>query len=172
MSVAWFVELKREPSVAPTKGSVDGPSTPYPRICASLEEAITVLFSASWTTLRQPPRSPRRTLPIPQAAYYGFGGPDACALAAAQGRGVLPLVLARGEQVLLSHHFPGIVGLHPSSFNRRVRKLRRFVEPPRWEVLPEPVGQSETSIVDSTLLEALHARRVGQDLEALRELRG
>ena len=34
-----------------------------------------------------------------------------------------------------SHLLPGVVGLHPSSFHRRVRSLRRFLEPLRR--LPE-----------------------------------
>lgn len=61
-----------------------------------------------------------------------------------------------------SHLFAGIVGLHPSSFHRRVRKLRRFLESLRRAVLPELVGDPETPIVDSTLLEVLHPRQVSQ----------
>ncbi len=61
-----------------------------------------------------------------------------------------------------SHLFPGVVGLHPSSLNRRVRKLRRFLEPLRREILPELVGEPETLIVDSTLLSVLHPRQVKQ----------
>lgn len=61
-----------------------------------------------------------------------------------------------------SHLFPGVVGLHPSSFHRRVRKLRRFLEHLRRAILPELVGEPETLIVDSTLLSVLHPRQVGQ----------
>jgi Transposase DDE domain len=61
-----------------------------------------------------------------------------------------------------SHLFPRIVGLHPSSFHRRIRKLRRFLEPLRRAVLPELVGEPETLIVDSTLLSVLHPRQVSQ----------
>lgn len=61
-----------------------------------------------------------------------------------------------------SHLFPGVVGLHPSSLHRRVRKLRRYLEPLRRTILPELVGEPETLIVDSTLLEVLHPRQVGQ----------
>jgi hypothetical protein len=63
-----------------------------------------------------------------------------------------------------SHLFPpGIVGLHPSSLHRRVRKLRRYYfEPLRRTILPELVGEPETLIVDSTLLSVLHPRQVGQ----------
>jgi hypothetical protein len=61
-----------------------------------------------------------------------------------------------------SHLFPGVVGLHPSSLHRRVRKLRRYLEPLRRAVLPELVGEPETLIVDSTLLEVLHPRQVSQ----------
>ena len=61
-----------------------------------------------------------------------------------------------------SHLFPGVVGLHPSSFHRRVGKLRRYLEPLRKEILPELVGEPETLIVDSTLLSVLHPREVSQ----------
>ena len=60
------------------------------------------------------------------------------------------------------HLFPGVVRLYPSSFNRRVRKLRSFLEPLRREILPELVGEPETLLVDSTLLEVLHPRQVSQ----------
>ena len=61
-----------------------------------------------------------------------------------------------------SHLFPGVVGYWPSSFHRRVRKLRRYLEPLRRLIVPELVGDPETLIVDSTLLEVLHPRQVGQ----------
>lgn len=61
-----------------------------------------------------------------------------------------------------AHLFPGVVGLHPSSFNRRLRKLRCFLEPLRRAVLPELVGEPETLIVDSTLLSVLHPRQTKQ----------
>jgi len=61
-----------------------------------------------------------------------------------------------------SHLFPGVLGLHPSSFHRRIRKLRRYLEPFRRAILPELVGEPETLIVDSTLLEVLHPRQVSQ----------
>ena len=60
------------------------------------------------------------------------------------------------------HLFPGAVGLHPSSFHRRVRKLRRHFEPLRRAILPELVGDPETLIVDSTLLSVSHPREVSQ----------
>ncbi len=46
--------------------------------------------------------------------------------------------------------------------HRRIRKLRRFLEPLRRAILPELVGEPETLIVDSTLLEVLHPRQVSQ----------
>ncbi len=61
-----------------------------------------------------------------------------------------------------AHLFPGAVGLLPSSLHRRLRKLRRFLEPLRRFILPELVGEPETLIVDSTLLEVLHPRQVKQ----------
>ena len=68
----------------------------------------------------------------------------------------------RDAQRFFSHLFPGVTGLHPSSFHRRVRKLRRFLEPLRRELVPELVGDPETLIVDSTLLSVLHPRQVKQ----------
>src|SRR5215207_4044387 len=43
----------------------------------------------------------------------------------------------RDTERFFSHLFPGVVGLHPSSFHRRVRKLRRFPELLRRDVLSE-----------------------------------
>ena len=68
----------------------------------------------------------------------------------------------RDAQRFFSHLFPGVAGLHPSSFHRRVRKLRRFLEPLRRGILPELVGEPETLIADSTLLGVLHPRQVKQ----------
>src|SRR3712207_2911498 len=56
----------------------------------------------------------------------------------------------RDAQRFFAYLFPGVVGLHPSSFHRRVRKLRRFLEPLRREIVPELVGDPETLLVDST----------------------
>jgi DDE family transposase len=61
-----------------------------------------------------------------------------------------------------SHLFPGVVGLHPSSLHRRIRNLRRYLEPLRRAILAELVGDPETLIVDSTLLSVLHPRQVSQ----------
>jgi Transposase DDE domain len=68
----------------------------------------------------------------------------------------------RDVQRFFSPLFPGVAGLHPSSFHRRVRKLRRFLEPLRRDVVAELVGKPETLIVDSTLLSVLHPRQVKQ----------
>ena len=68
----------------------------------------------------------------------------------------------RDAERFFSHLFPGVARLHPSSFNRRVRRLRRFLEPLRRQLLPELVGEPETLIVDSTLLEVLRARQVSR----------
>jgi hypothetical protein len=68
----------------------------------------------------------------------------------------------RDAQRFFVHLFPGVAGMHPSSLHRRVRKLRGFLEPLRRHVLPELVGDPETLIVDSTLLEVLHPRQVKQ----------
>ena len=68
----------------------------------------------------------------------------------------------RDAERFFAHLFPGVVGLHPSSFHRRLRKLRRFLEPLRRAVLGELVGDPETLVVDSTLLATLHPRQVKQ----------
>src|SRR5215216_4332350 len=68
----------------------------------------------------------------------------------------------RDAERFFSHLFPGVVGLAPSSFHRRVRKLRRFMEPLRRAVLGDLVGDPETLLVDSTLLATLHSRQVAQ----------
>ena len=68
----------------------------------------------------------------------------------------------RDAERFFSHLFPGVVGLHPSSLHRRVRKLRRFLEPLRRAVLGELGGDPETLVVDSTLLAVLHPRQVAQ----------
>lgn len=68
----------------------------------------------------------------------------------------------RDAERFFSHLFPGVVGLHPSSFHRRVRKLRRFLETLRREIVPELVGDPETLLIDSTLLSVLHPRQVSQ----------
>jgi hypothetical protein len=68
----------------------------------------------------------------------------------------------RDAERFFSHLFPGVVGLHPSSFHRRLRRLRRFLEPLRREILSEMVGEPETLLVDSTLLSVLHPRQVPQ----------
>jgi hypothetical protein len=68
----------------------------------------------------------------------------------------------RDAQRFFAHLFPGVVDLHPSSLHRRVRKLRRFLEPLRRAVLGELAGDPETLVVDSTLLTVLHPRQVEQ----------
>ena len=68
----------------------------------------------------------------------------------------------RDAQRFFAHLFPGVVGLHPSSFHRRVRKLRHFLEPLRRAILSEMIGDPETLLVDSTLLSVLHPRQVPQ----------
>src|SRR5215213_7483355 len=54
-------------------------------------------------------------------------------------------------QRFFAHLFPGVVGLHPSSFHRRVRKLRCFLEPLRREIVHDLVGHPETLLVASHL---------------------
>jgi IS5 family transposase len=128
---------------------------------ASLEEAITVLFCLvddTYTLL-----NPRwRT----HESLKRLSDSEVLTLALFQQlRGVeSERSFLRDAQRFFSHLFPGIAGLHPSSLHRRVRKLRRFLEPLRRTVLPELVGEPESLIIDSnsTLLEVLHPRQVSQ----------
>src|SRR5215212_9264844 len=78
----------------------------------------------------------------------------------------------RDAQRFFSHLFAGVAGMYPSSFNRRVRKLRRFLEPLRRQIVRELVGDPETLVVDSTLLSVLHPRQVEQSVGFVQRLRG
>ena len=126
---------------------------------ASLEEAITILFCLvddTYTLLNPDGRS--------HESLKRLSDSEVLTLALFQQlRGIeSERSFLRDAQRFFSHLFPGVVRMHPSSLHRRVRKLRRFLEPLRREVLPELVGDPETLIVDSTLLEVLHPRQVGQ----------
>jgi Transposase DDE domain len=124
-----------------------------------LEEALTVLFCLI---------DEAYTLLNPHARRYEslkhLSDSEVIALALFQQlRGVeSERSFLRDTKRFFSHLFPGVVGLYPSSFNRRLRKLRRYLEPLRREILPELVGEPETLLVDSTLLEVLHPRQVRQ----------
>lgn len=125
-----------------------------------LEEAMTVLFCLIDDAYRLlNPRGARRYESIKR-----LSDSEIITLALLQQlRGVeSERSFLRDAQRFFSHLFPGVAGLHPSSFNRRVRKLRRFLEPLRREVLCELVGDPETLLIDSTLLEVLHPRQVPQ----------
>ena len=130
--------------------------TPAP---PSLEEAITVLFCLIDDAYgRLNPHGRRYT------ALKKLSDSEVLTLALFQQlRGVeSERSFLRDAARFFSHLFPGVVGLAPSSFHRRMRKLRCFVEPLRRSVLPDLVGDPETLIVDSTLLSALHPRQVKQ----------
>ena len=126
-----------------------------PRL-AHTEEALTVLFCLiddAYTTLN--PRARR------YESLKRLSDSEIIALALLQQlRGVeSERSFLRDTERFFSHLFPGVVGLHPSSFHRRVRKLRCFLEPLRREILSEMVGDPETLLVDSTLLSVLHPRQ-------------
>lgn len=126
---------------------------------ASLEEAITVLFCLiddAYALLNPNGRS--------HESLKRLSDSEVLTLAILQQlRGVeSERSFLRDTERFFCHLFPGVARLHPSSLHRRVRKLRRFLEPLRQELLPELVGDPETLIVDSTLLSVLHPRQVGQ----------
>ena len=124
-----------------------------------LEEAITVLFcQIDDAYARLNPRGGR------YASLKRLSDPEIITLARFQQlRGVeSERSFLREAARFFPHLFPGVVGFCPSSLHRRMRKLRRFLEPLRREVLPELTGDPETLVVDSTLLSVLHPRQVAQ----------
>src|ERR671920_2294577 len=134
--------------------------TQHTHSLAHLEEALTVLFCLiddAYAALN--PHGARRYESIKR-----LSDSEVIAIALFQQlRGIeSERSFLRDAQRFFSHLFPGVVGLHPSSFHRRVRKLRRFLEPLRREILCEMVGEPETLLVDSTLLSVLHPRQVSQ----------
>jgi hypothetical protein len=124
-----------------------------------LEEAIIVLFCLVDDAYEQLNPKGRR-----YASLKRLSDSEVIALALFQQlRGVeSERSFLRDASRFFSHLFPGVVGLAPSSFHRRVRKLRRFLEPLRREVVAELVGDPETLIADSTLLPVLRPRQVPQ----------
>src|SRR3712207_287178 len=132
----------------------------HTRRLAGTEEALTILFCLiddAYALLN--PRGARRYESIKRLADS-----EVITLALFQQlRGVeSERSFLRDAERFFSHLFPGVVGLHPSSFHRRVRKMRRFLEPVRREVPSEMIGDPETLLVDSTLLSVLHPRQVSQ----------
>jgi hypothetical protein len=123
--------------------------TQHTHSLAHLEEALTVLFCLiddTYTTLN--PHGARRYESIKR-----LSDSEVITLALFQQlRGVeSERSFLRDAKRFFSHLFPGVAGLHPSSLNRQMRKLRRFLEPLRREILPELVGEPQTLLIDSTL---------------------
>jgi len=131
----------------------------HARSLASLEDAVTVLFRL--TDDAYAPLNPRAGR---HESLKRLSDSEITALALFQQlRGVeSERSFLRDAGRFFSDLFPGVVGLHPSSFNRRARKLGGFLEPVRREILSELVGQPETLLMDSALLEVLHPRQVGR----------
>jgi IS5 family transposase len=133
-------------------------SHPTPRLVQA-EEAVTVLFCLTddaYALLN--PRGQRHE------SIKRLSDSEILALALIQQlRGVeSERSFLRDAERFFAHLFPGVIGLHPSSFHRRVRKLRGFLEPLRQALVPDLVGEPETLIADSTLLAVLHPRQVAQ----------
>src|SRR5215216_3121011 len=94
MCVTWLDELKRGPSVVPTKGALDDPTPAYPT-------SRTLGRSDHHPVLRDRrplpnPQPTGRSLRFPQGAL-GLRGDHPRHLPAAEGRGVRALLLARGR---------------------------------------------------------------------------
>lgn len=135
--------------------------TNHTRRIAQTEEAITVLFCLIDDAYNLLNPSGRRYEPLKR-----LSDSEIITLTLLQQlRGVeSERSFLRDTQRFFSHLFPGVVGFHPSSLHRRVRKLRRFLEPLRRGIVSELVGDPETLLVDSTLLAALHPRQVAQSV--------
>jgi hypothetical protein len=123
---------------------------------ASLEEAITILFCIvddAYTLLNPRGQS--------HASLKKLSDSEVLTLALFQQlRGTeSQRSFLRDAQRFFVHLFPGVAGMHPSSLHRRVMKLKHFLEPLRRTVVPELVGDPETLLIDSTLLEVLHPRQ-------------
>jgi hypothetical protein len=160
MCVAGLAEIKRGPSgLPPTKGAPDGPPAPYPTLRPNGRGDHRPLFCLIDDAY--PHLNPRARC---YESIKRLSDSEVIALALfGQLRGIeSERSFLRDAERFFSHLFPGVVGLHPSSFHRRVRRLRRFLEPLRRVVLSELVGDPETLIVDSTLLSVLQPRQVGQ----------
>src|SRR3712207_4312142 len=162
MRVAWIEhEVERGPLIdSPHQGAIDGPPQPYPTPRPHGRGSHGALLPHR---RRLPPPQPswRSTLRIHKAPC-GLRGHDPRTLPTAARRGERTLFLARCREVFLAP-VPRSRGAAPfPSLHRRVRKLRRFLEPLRRNVLSEMVGDPETVLVDSTLLSVLHPRQVSQ----------
>lgn len=153
-----FEGVERRPSVARPKDQ----RTAYPyhtQELARTEDALTILFCLvddAYQTLNPEGRR--------YESLKRLSDSEVLALALFQQlRGVeSERSFLRDAERFFAPLFPGVVGLAPSSFHRRLRGLRYYLEPLRRVILPELVGDPETLIVDSTLLEVLHPRQVKQ----------
>ena len=110
-----------------------------------MEEAITVLFCEIDDAYRH--LNPNGQL---YESLKRLSDPEVITLALFQQlRGVESCrAFLREAARFFSHLFPGVVGLVPSSFHRRIRKLRRFLEPLRRTVVAELVGEPETLLIE------------------------
>src|SRR5215204_932890 len=144
MSVAWIERRKRAIVVSPRQGATDGPTQPYPTARPNGRGPQRPVLPHR-RRLR-PPQPQGEALRIYRAACR-LGGHNPRPPAAAAGRGVRALLLARCPAVLLPPVPRGRGASHPSSLHRRVRRLRRFLEPLRREVVRELVGDPETLLV-------------------------
>ena len=116
--------VQRGPSEPSTKGTSDGPTEAYSPPLERLEEAVTVLFCLiddAYATLNARPSR--------YESIKRLSDSEVITLALFQQlRGVeSERSFLRDCTRFFSQLFPGVTGMHPSSFHRRVRNLRRFV---------------------------------------------
>ena len=107
---------------------------------ALLEEALTVLFCRIDDAYYQINPRGARYASLKGALRLGDSSPSP---SSSSSRGIeSEHSFLREASRFFSHLFPGIVGYWPSSFHRRVRKLRRYLEPLRREILGETGGRA------------------------------
>lgn len=132
--------VKRGPSESPAKGTSDGPPKHYPTprrhgggrhrgLFCLIDDAYRLLNpngSDAYGSLKRLSDSEVLTL----ALFQQLRGLES------------ERPFLRDAARFFSHLFPGVVGLHPSSLHRRVRKLRHFLEPLRKMVVGELIGET------------------------------
>ncbi len=128
--------VERGPSNSPPQGAIDGPRPPYSTVRPDGRGDYRLVLPRR-RCLPPPQPSCRPALRVPQAPL-GLRGLDPRLAPAGTLRGVESCrSFLRDAERFFSRLFPGVVGYAPSSFHRRLRKLRRFLEPLRRAVLSE-----------------------------------
>src|SRR3954449_1959717 len=136
MFVAWIrYEIERGAIiVSPHQGAKDGPTEPYFTPCRDGRGPHGALLPPRRRLRSSQPPCPLLRIhkaPLGLGSRNSSPSPSSSSCEAWKAN-ALSCARPKGSSLTCS---PGVVGLHPSSFHRRVRKLRRFLEPLRRDVL-------------------------------------